>query len=251
MAEIKVRYSQLYTERNEEKIVVSAFQSERFLKVVNKQLKDGFGRKTQRIAQNHVTQAIRNIQQVLGTGISGATSGKKFVSAQDVDGSTMKVGVDFPPLTPKTLGEKRRRNSLGKGKFWLDRGKKHKGRESLRDIAGSINVPKVTYKTKIAPLTLRKAGKGSRVDFTVKLEFDEMNFPFDDMVRRPLIAGGEYTAESEIDSSGPDDKSLVFVYLEYGVGGDRQGRGSIKARGFIRQMSAKLGERMFDRINSN
>ena len=245
MAEIKVRYSELTSDEVEDKIVVSAFQSERFLKIVNKQLKEGAGRRARGIAKSHVNQAVRNLQQVLQSGITGASGGKRKVTAHDVDGSSMPVTVSFPPLTASTLKTKNSR--IGKGKFWLDRGNYHKGRQSLRDIAASVNPPRVTYTTNIAPLTLRKSGKGSRVDFTVTLKFDEMNFPFDDLVRRPLVRGEADDFLSEYPDS--DEKSSVFVYLEYGT--LNPSRGSIQPRGFIRGMSAKLGERMFDRINSN
>ena len=58
MAEVTIRYGEI----DEEQIFITAAQSGRFLKKINTELRDNFGRARKNIAQGYVNEAVENVK---------------------------------------------------------------------------------------------------------------------------------------------------------------------------------------------
>jgi len=260
MAKASIQFGSLYDTRNQEQILIEAKQDGAFRVEVNKQLKNTVGRTRKHIAESHMKEAVIGIKKILRNGISGArkTVTKKAAS-QGLDSVSGKISISgislgsvkynyhWQQLSPHTIWNKM--GEPGSGKFWLDTGgPDRRGRPGLREIAASMKAPKVTMHTSITDLATRRANKKNpnKIDFAVTLEFGKMDFPFDELVRRPLITGND---DAVINHSGNDrDKENVFYHLEYGATvseyNDRRGF-EVPARPWIRGVSAKVGEQMF------
>jgi hypothetical protein len=260
MAIATIQFGSLYNQRNQEQILIEAKQNGRFLLEVNKQLKHTVGQTRKHIAESHMREAVTGIQKILSQGIKGArkTVTKKAASKglDPVSGKIKISGVSlgavqysyhWQQLSPHTIWNKV--GEPGSGKFWLDTGgPDRRGRPGLREIAASMRAPKVSMSTSITGLKARRADKKNpdKIDFAVTLEFGKMDFPFDELVRRPLITGDDDAVVSS--TLGRLDKENVFFNLEFGATvsdyNDRSGF-DVPARPWIRGVSAKVGEQMF------
>lgn len=239
MAKVMIRYGEI----DNEQIVVAAAQSGRFLKEVNAQLKNGFGRNRHNVAQNFSNEAIANVKRLLRRGFPGAGRYSKDyqpaesvvnVTASGIQIGTVSFSTVWEQLAKSTVRQKRK--NFGHGRYWVDK-------RNLADYANSVRPSKVTYTTRVFTDDIRRQGdKDTRLDFEVVLTFGEMDFPFDDLVRRPLVEG-EYS-EAISDTGTFAGNTMKLAALEYG--NYRQ-----PERPWIRQMSAEIGKAMFDELITN
>lgn len=244
-----VKFNELYDDKNEELMIISAKQNGRFRIEVDRQLTAGVGRTRKSIAQNHFKEAIAGIQKILRSGIKASqTSGSLAINGISVGNVTYNYS--WKELSPKTLARKKKRQAPGAGKFWLDYGGNNdpRGRQGLREIAQTMRPPKISMNVNLEGIDDRRANKKDpdRIDFTVNLTFGEMDFPFDQLVRRPLITG-DSEADGDPEAYGDGEKEDVFIYLETGF--TSRGKGDkasyVPARPWIRSISAEVGEQMF------
>lgn len=241
MAKANIRFGEIYNEENNESIVLSAYNSVGFRREVNRQLKNGFGRSRANLAQGYVSEAIQTIKNKLNTGLnqSGAIDGDGFHLG----------GVSYSySFVDHTIATKRaKKNRIGAGKFWLDWGKPNKrGVEPLRAAMSSIRPPKVRYSTEVVGVDRRRGP--DRIDFEMTIGLSEMDYPLDEMVRRPLITG-EATDAISGDYSGA--KLDVLAILEYGAYGSGLYGVDIPERPWISGFAAEVGNVMFDDLITN
>lgn len=257
MPKLEVLDSQIMKQQN--KILISVYQTGTFREKVNTKLKNDLGLRKKNLTKAYVKDTLNTIKQNINEGLPGEQgSAPKNYKPKPVStefqisglyGETVQTTVRFPGLAASTIRNKVKR--MGRGKFYLDHGVDRDGRESLRSALAKVTVPKVTMNTAIAPLAIRKlTKKAGKVDFTISLGISEMPYPLDEMVRRPLIT--QVAARSDKGGSGLKDKLLVIGALEYGATrslGDRSI--TIPARRWISKMAAQMGREMFDKLNSN
>lgn len=251
------------------RILVEAKQDGRFLKKLDQQLQKGLGVRTQKIAQNSADALVRGIKHHLSRGIKGArgTITKKQVYDHNANGGSdalapvsVKMGLNgkyirrieyrttFPQLSPTTIW--RKQQHPGRGRFWKDYAHSgdSRGRPGLTEIAAGMKSPKVTARIKTNSLEARRANQKDpyKVDFVVSLGFGNMDFPFDQLVRRPLISG----KVSDDPPEARGGKEDVFIHLEFGATTDNFGHdlSEIPARPWIRGLSANVGTQMLNVI---
>lgn len=253
MASASIKFGELYSDKNQELILLSAKQDGRFLIEVDRKLTATVGRTRKHIAESHFKEAIAGIQRIFRSGINAAqTSGSLTLSGVSLGRVTYNY--TWEKLSQKTLDRKAKQEVVGSGKFWLDRGGVNdpRGRQGLTELADTMSPPKISMHVDVEGIDGRRANKKDpdRIDFTVNLTFGDMNFPFDQLVRRPLITG-DRKADGPLEAEGDGSKEDVFIYLETGFKTRAKGAGaakSVPARPWIRSISAKVGEQMFDNL---
>jgi len=262
MATATVQFGELYDEKNRELILLSAKQDGRFRIEVNKQLKNTVGKNRKHVAEEFMKEAVQGIQGKLRKGLSGAKSSVTKAQAKDPKGNVfgpvemsvtlngislgnVRYGTNWSQLSAATIW--RKQYHPGSGKFWKDYSGED-GRVGLADLAASMKAPKVSTHTEVVDISTRRATKkdADKIDFTVTLKFGSMGFPFDELVRRPLITG---EVDAEHSTPTGNEKENVFYYLEFGVEDSGHLKNvDIPARPWIRSLSALVGERMFDAL---
>ncbi len=235
----KIRFGELYSEENQQSILISAFQSAGFRTEVNSQLNNGFGRDRANIVRGFVADAISLIKDQLKTGLDQSGGIQSFGSSA----AGASYSYSFEDLAESTI--KKKRGRLGADSFWLDWGEDRKGRKALMNSMNSVHNPKVTHDTRLVGLDLRHGP--DRIDFEINIEIKKMISPLDDLVRRPLMTG----EVSEAYSTGDNGKLNVLAFLDFGT---KSGRGKSKgmpARPWINEMSATIGNLMFEELITN
>ena len=239
MARVTIRWGEL---RDSGQIAVVAAQSGRFLKEVNTQLKNGFGKERHDIAAEYAQDAVNTVKRILKEGIEGAeaTSGR-------VQGVVYPIGprgksaegysYSFKHLAKSTRRQKRKYFGTS-DRFWAYTG------ELASFASSSLKPPKIRYHTEVYSDTVRRQGtRETRIDFEVELTFDEMNFPFDDLVRRPLVEGEEYSGDITLEGTGAGN-AMKIAALE-------GGNSRMPARPWVRGVSAEIGKAMFNELITN
>lgn len=243
---VQVRETSFYNEENEASIMQQAYQSAGFRKVVNTQLKNGFGRRKKRIAEQYVHQAIDTIKHYIrsGIGVAGAGGDSGTITGIGLKASGAAYTYSFHDLAPSTIKRKAKYNRAGRGKFWKDRGYKWSGTgDTLSQAIESFKYPTITHETQLVGLELRKGP--DRIDFELIIRLEKMGDPFDDLVRRPMITGDG----PEGGTVGNDDPLSVLSHLEMGF--HHYKAGYIEGRPWISGFSAEIGNVMFDDLNTN
>jgi len=252
----------------DEKVKVAVKQNGRFLKVLDTGLQRTAALNSQKIAQNSADALVRGIKHHLARGIRGARGSitrKEVKAYNDGHGGTLapvsvKMGLNgkyirhveyqtiFPQLSPNTIWRKTKHP--GRGKFWKDYAHSGdgRGRPGLTEIAAGMKAPKISADVEEISVGTRRANKNDplRIDFVVSLRFGNMDFPFDELVRRPLISG-KVSDEAPEGRGGKED---VFIHLEFGataVNFSADGA-EIPARPWIRGLSANVGTQMLNAI---
>jgi hypothetical protein len=218
--------------------MISAYQSAGFRREVNSQLKNGFGANRANIARGFVEDAIAIIKENLKVGLEQSGTVESF----GIHAGGASYSYYFDDLAEST--KKKKRGRIGENKFWLDWGGDHP-RVSLMDAMNAVHTPKVTHSTRLVGLDLRKGP--DRIDFEINIEIKKMISPLDDLVRRPLMTG----EVSEAYSTGDNGKLNVLAFLDFGT---KSGRGKSKgmpARPWINEMSATIGNLMFEELITN
>lgn len=248
----------------DDQVKVAVRQNGRFLKVLDKELQNTAGYNSQKIAQDSADALIRGIKHHMARGIKGAKSTvtRKQVREDDTVFApvSVRMGLNgkyikhveystvFPQLTPTTIW--RKLSHPGRGRFWKDYAHSGdgRGRPGLTELAAGMKSPKVTSDIDDISIDVRRANKKDplKVDFVVSLGFGRMDFPFDQLVRRPLISG-KVSDEAPEGRGGKED---VFIHLEFGAtavnfGGNEH---PIPARPWIRGLSANVGIQMLNAI---
>lgn len=234
-----VRFGEIYTEENSDKIVLSAYNSAGFRKEVNRQLKAGFGRSRANLAQSYVNEAISTIKDKLRTGLDR----RGVIESGGLRLGGVSYSYSFVDLAESTKKAKRKR--IGAGKFWLDRGQTYRGVMSLRAAAAAIRTPKISYSTQVVGVDRRRGP--DRIDFELTLRLSEMDYPLDEMVRRPLLSGEAPDAISGDYSGGKLD---VLAILEFGAMSAGSGADTPE-RPWISGFAAEVGNVMFDDLITN
>jgi len=267
-----IQFVELYTQKNQEKLVALAKQEGGFRIALDKELQRTVGRTSKSIATKTLEEGVRGIRDRMRKGISGARSS---VSKNDLknknsnDSSYVAVTISFRGLYLGDVSYStsfqqlskwtvwRKRNHDGKGKFWKDygsAGQDSRGRPTIESLAETLKPPKVTSRAFEESLDSRRANKKDpmRIDFSVELSFGNMNFPFDELVRRPLITGNVDSGRSSASKGRSSDKESVLFHLEYGTKGGRTESGKatppVPARPWIRYVSGQVGDNLFDNI---
>lgn len=246
-------------QRQSGKIVQAFYQKGGFRIELDKQLQATTGKRSQEKARAHVKDAVKAIKDQLDSGIGGARTSssrrdiKKGARYSPVSGNIYVTGASFgginykffwEQLSPSTIVKKR--GSAGAGTFWKFKGSGFSN--SLSAFAKGTRVPRINSKVKVVDISKRRASRldATRIDFTVTTTFGKMNFPFDELVRRPLITG-EYS-DTPLGSSG-NGPSSIFSYLEHGVPGE--GGWRIPPRPWIGAVSAEIGKVMFKNLSKS
>jgi len=235
MAKSRVVFAELFDQAAKEKILLSAKQNGGFRVAVDSAIKRTAGARSKSIAQGHVVEAVEGIKDVLQNGITSPTGS---IHLSGIHIGDVRYSYSWDQLANVTIKRKIKQDSPGKNKLWLDTG-------DIRKISASMAPPTVKVKTKAVGLDSRRANKKDpeRIDFEVELTFGNMNFPFDQLVRRPLITGDINVDVPDLD---PEDGGSIFYYMEYGVTGSGRTRSTnVPARPWVRGVSAAVGDRMF------
>ena len=232
------------------KIIVKASQSGRFLKVVNNKLKSTVATEKHEVVQNYFNDAIRSIKEVLSEGIDGASTNARystyipgtsrvFIEGSGSKGRLASFSRGFQDLAYSTIKAKARHG--GSGLFYRMKGE-------LAGAMATVQPPKVRYDTYVySDNTRRKGSVDTRVDFKITMKVGDIGFPFDDMVRRPMLSRSEYDAVPP--TGHVANKTWVLTALEFGMEIEgRHGTINIPPRPWIVKLSATLGEHMFDRL---
>lgn len=235
MDRVKIQFGELYSTINKEKILLQAKQGGGFRKQIDSELKRTAGARSKKIARGHVVEAVEGIKDVLQNGLTNP-SGNIRLSGIHI--GNIRYSYNWEQLKASTIARKIKQGSPGANKLWLDTG-------DLRRIGATMNAPSVKVKTTAVGLDSRRANKKDpeRIDFEVELTFGAMSFPFDQLVRRPLITGDANVDIPELD---PEDGGSIFYYMEYGVSNSGRSRSTnVPARPWVRGVSAAVGDRMF------